>query len=303
MSNGRGRDKKLTRRDVWDILTSTDQPVWTASQIAERTDVSKTTAKNRLQEMSETKRIDSVKVGNAIAYYATEEWKGKGTDISIEERAVMAATDYWEGRLVGGIKDMSVVHSHDGEELSSGNRIQLVVTGSRLRLTKLIGVESGEEFDEIPSSDEFAQEQRTQNEYGGEVATAELGASMFDGPKALLSAELGERFAVPLVEKELGNFETPAPDLDKGNTEWKFKIEDDVPRLLVAGVGARLLRPCENAVYLKNVEVVDIDLSDDEDDEEDDKNDRSLVDDADMDIDVSEEIRSEAAEFEDKFDE
>lgn len=297
----RGRDRELTKNEVLQILSSGERPVWTAAQVADLTGVSGTTAKNRLEELTDTEEIDSITVGNATAYYTVGIQTEPSTDLS--KISLSRTESFWEGRLVGGLKDLSVVHTYDGEILTAGDSVQLIVIGDRPMMEKIIGVASGDEFDEIPSSDEFAQEQRNKNEYRGEVSTAELGADMFDGPKALLSAELGERFAVPLVEKEFGNFETHAPDLDKGNTEWKFEIEDEVPRLLVAGVGARLLRPCENAVYLKNVEVVDIDLSDDEDDEEDDKNDRSLVDDADMDIGISQETRSKTVEFEDTFDE
>jgi len=129
VSNGRGRDKKLTKEDVLAILNSNDRPVWTASQIAERTDVSKTTVKNRLQEMSEIEGVNSVKVGNAVAYYATERWKGEDVEISTGERISTAATDYWEGRFLGDIRDMSVVRSYDDKELSRGDKIQLLVAG------------------------------------------------------------------------------------------------------------------------------------------------------------------------------
>lgn len=124
-----------------------------------------------------------------------------------------------------------------------------------------------------------------------------MGANELDPPKALLSAELGGGFAVPLVEKKLGNFDTPA-DLEGSNTKWKFEIVDDVPRLQVAGVGVYLLRPCEEAVYLKNVEVVDIELPEDED--------NSLAETdfhKDMELEIGEDTRSEAIEFEDLYDE
>lgn len=248
--------------------------------------------------MSETEGINSIKVGNAVAYYATERWEGESSEISIEERIIMAATDHWEGRFLGGIKDMSVVYSHDDKELKRGDEIQLVVTGTGIRLTRLVGVASGSKFDEVPAG--LFDEQRKTNEYGGEVKTVDLNKDGFDGTTALLSAELGERFAVPAVEKGLGNFDTHAPDLQDSNTEWKFEVEDGVPRLLVAGIGARLLRPWKNAVYLKNVEVIDIDLSEGGEEEEDKE---SLLDDTDMDIDVSEETRSETIEFEDLHDE
>lgn len=298
MSNGRGRDKKLSKEDVWEILKDTDRPVWTASQIAERTDVSKTTAKNRLQEMSEMGGVSSVKVGNAVAYYATERWKGESAEISTENSIATAATDYWEGRFLGGVKDMSVVRSYDDEELRRGDEIQLIVTGTGIRLTRLIGVASGGEFEQVPPPDGFSEEQRKQNEYGGAVATAELDTESFDGPVALLSAELGKRFAVPLVEEELGNFDTHAPELEGRNTEWEFEVRDEVPHLVVAGIGARLLRPWEDAAYLKDVGVVDIEFPEGED--------NPLAGGGfhrDMELEIGEETRSEAVEFEDLIDE
>jgi DNA-binding transcriptional ArsR family regulator len=262
VSDGRGRDRELTREDVLEILYSKDRPVWTASQIAERTDVSKTTAKSRLKELSETEYVDTVQVGNATAYYAVDTWSGSRHDISKEEIIRRSLKDHWEGRFIGGVRDMSVVHTHDGEELTSGDKIQIVVTGTAPSMKTIVGVFSGDELNEIPSDGSFAEEQYKPNEARGDVATAELGVESYTGPKALFSAELDDAFAVPLVEQELGNFETPLPTLQDGS-KWKFEKEDGVPRLTVAGSGAYLLRPCEDAVFLKNVEVDDIDLTND----------------------------------------
>ncbi|WP_420841101.1 DUF7342 family protein [Halorutilus salinus] len=292
----RGRDRELTKEDVLDILRSGTRPVYTAAQVAERTDVSKTTAKNRLQELAETDMVDSIKVSNATAYYVVGIKTVPNVE-SKEEHVRNSVKNYWEGRFVGGVKDMSVVPTHDDEDVSAGDTVQLVVTGGGPSMKTVVGLSSGDEYDEIPSAGTFSREQREENEYGGEVATVEFDTESFDSTTALLSAELGERFAVPIVEKELGNFDTPAPGLEDSNTEWKFEVVDDVPRLHVAGVGAYLLRPCENAVYIKNVDVVDIEHPPEEDNplagEDFHK---------DMELEIGEETRSEVIEFEDLHD-
>jgi len=281
------------------MLASGTRPVWTAAQIAEQTEVSKTTAKNRLKELVETDEVDSVKVSNATAYYVVGTETQPNRELTENERTRELIKDYWEGRLVGGLKDPSVVRTHDGEELTSGDMIQMVVTGTSPGMKTVVGVFSAEDgFDEVPSDGAFSEEQQKKNEYAGEETTAELGMDDFNSRKALISAELGGRFAVPLAERELGNFDTHAPNLEDSNTEWKFETEDGVQRLLVAGVGAYLLRPCENAVHLKNVEVVDLTDGDDGGDDE-----ASIVDDTEMEIDVSDETRSEAVNFEDTVDE
>ncbi|XGI83429.1 hypothetical protein ACEU6E_09150 [Halorutilales archaeon Cl-col2-1] len=270
----RGRDRELTKEEVLTLMKSGSRPVWTASQIAEHTGVSKTTAKNRLKELSKGEKIDSVKVSNATAYYVVGIETEPNQELSDEERARRLVKEYWEGRLVGGVKDMSCVYTHDGEKLTSGDKAYFVVVGDDFKMTRLINVISYEEedLDELPPEERFSDKVEKKNEAHGHLATVEFDMGIFENSSyALLTAELNSKFAVPLVEKELGRFSTRLPDLPE-NTEWKFEKKegdlDGIAYLTVAGTGAYLLRPWEDAVFLKNVEVIDMDLSDDSEDEE-----------------------------------
>jgi hypothetical protein len=186
----RGRDRELTKEDVLSILTSGTRPVWTAAQVAEQTEVSKTTAKNRLMELSETDEVDSMKVSNAKAYYVVGMKTQPIGDMSKEDSVRRSLKDHWEGRFIGGVRDMSIVRTHDGEELTSGDEVQIVVTGTGPGMKTAVGVFPGDELDEIPSDGSFSEKQSKQNEAYGNLATAELGVESFSGPKALISAEL-----------------------------------------------------------------------------------------------------------------
>ncbi|MDY6776372.1 MAG: HTH domain-containing protein [Halobacteria archaeon] len=267
----RGRDRELTKEEVLTLMKSGSRPVWTASQIAEHTGVSKTTAKNRLKELSKGEKIDSVKVSNATAYYVVGIETEPNQELSDEERARRLVKEYWEGRLVGGVKDMSCVYTHDGEKLTSGDKAYLVVYGGDFKMTHRLNVISYEEedLDKVPPEGEFTDRQIKRNDLFGDISSAEVGIGDYkNASHALLTAELGSKFAVPLVEEKLGRFFSGILDFPK-ETKWKFKDEEkNVSYLTVAGTGAYLLRPWEDAVFLKNVEVIDMDLSDDSEDEE-----------------------------------
>lgn len=64
-----GRNNELTEQRVLDIMRDGNRPVWTASNIAERAGVARSTATKRIKNLAESEKIETIQVGNATAYY------------------------------------------------------------------------------------------------------------------------------------------------------------------------------------------------------------------------------------------
>jgi len=256
------KNRKLTKDDALDILTSGKRPVWTVIQFAEEADVSRTTAKRRLRELEETEYVDSIKVSNATAYYAIGVETQPKLDVSGKKEVERAVRSYWEDRYVGNLEDPSVLKSSKGENLTAGDKLQLVVSGADPRMSKRLGVLSHQDsLEELPSDRaELEKHLNTEEEYE-HMEDMDSVSEDYDTCQALLSGELEGMFTIPITEGGISSVNTRFPAFQK-DTKWEFQMKDDIPHLAVAGTGAYLLRPCEDAVYLSNVKVDDLKLLD-----------------------------------------
>lgn len=54
-------------------MASGDRPVWTARELADATAVTHATARKYLSKLHESGELDTVQVGNATAYYVTDD--------------------------------------------------------------------------------------------------------------------------------------------------------------------------------------------------------------------------------------
>jgi DNA-binding Lrp family transcriptional regulator len=273
-------NRKLTKDDALDILTSGKRPVWTVIQFAEEAEVSRTTAKRRLRELEETEYVDSIKVSNATAYYAIGVKTQPKLDVSGDEEVERAVKSYWGDRYVGDLKDPSILKSSKGEKLTPGDKVQLVVSGADPRMSKQLGILSYQDsLEELPSDRaELEKHMNTEEEYE-HMEDMDVVSEEYDTYQALLSGELEGKFTIPITEGGISSISTRFPAFQNG-TKWEFQMKDDIPHLAVAGTGAYLLRPCEDAVYLRNVKVDDLKPPDEN---ESDGEEEGLLDEVDLD--------------------
>ena len=64
-----GRPKRVTETDVMELMKENNRPVWTTTDIAEKTGVTRKTATKRVKSLADSGAVESIKVGGATAYY------------------------------------------------------------------------------------------------------------------------------------------------------------------------------------------------------------------------------------------
>jgi DNA-binding Lrp family transcriptional regulator len=220
-----GRNIELTEEQVLAIMRYANRPVWTASKLAERAGVARSTATKRLKKLAEAEEVETVQVGNATAYYLVGiETQPVGDG---EEPIKRDLRRSFEDRFVGlPSAPWTAVHPNDGPA-EAGDKIQIQVEGRpgnwRSFMTRLY-------------------ENRRQELHYNETDEEEV--------QALISGELYEKSTVPIEHTDYPD------DYDlELNIGAEFKGDPPKQALIAAGVKNYLIRPCNDAVFLKNVEV------------------------------------------------
>lgn len=219
-----GRNIELTDSQVLEIMENGNRPVWSASQIADAAGVTRSTATKRLKKLADAEKVETVQVGNATAYYLVgiETQPQDGGDAikwdlrrSFEDRFVGLPSAPW-----------TAVHPNDGPA-EGGDKVQIQVEGRpgnwRSFMTRLY-------------------ENRRQELQYSETDEEEV--------QALISGELYEKPTVPIEHVDYPD------DYDlEGKIGAEFKGEPPKQALIATGLKNHLIRPVNDAVFLKNVEV------------------------------------------------
>jgi DNA-binding transcriptional ArsR family regulator len=216
---GPGRDKAATAEHVYQLMEDSDRPVWSASSLAESLDISRPTATDRLKELYQKEWVETLDVGNTTAYYTTE--------LNPVEKDKQSLTREFEDKFVGlPTKPWTAVHPNDGPA-EAGDKVQIRVEGTPGHWSQVM-------THAWPNRrEELIYEETSNNE-----------------TQALISGEL---YAKPTVPIEHENY--PADyDLEL-NIGAEYKEVDDRQILIAAGVENYLIKPCNDAVFLKNVSV------------------------------------------------
>ncbi|TYL37191.1 transcriptional regulator [Natronococcus pandeyae] len=72
--DGRGRPRAASTEDVFEALRSVDEPVATATELAEDLDVNRATTLRRLDELRKEGRVERKEVGsNAVVWWPIDE--------------------------------------------------------------------------------------------------------------------------------------------------------------------------------------------------------------------------------------
>lgn len=219
-----GPDRAATTEEVYEIMEETDRPVWSATSLADYIDVSRPTATDRLKELHDDGRLQTMDVGNVTVYYVPE-----GEPESFEEELRQDLRREFEGRFVGlpSAPWTAVNPEHGAAE--AGSDVQLVISGAP-RNWAIVEAYAGGEYEELT-------EDKT-----GEEST-----------QALVSGRLYAEPTTPIEHIEYPD----EPDLE---TQLGVKIElvGNKAVLIAEGVSNHLLRPCNEAVFLSDVRIDDI---------------------------------------------
>jgi len=201
-----------------------DRPVWTAASISDEFESSRPTVHNRLKELESDPRVRTMQVGNTKAYYLIDE-DPRPIEEQHKDSIIDAFTDKFVGLLTA---PWTAVHPNDGPA-EAGDKIQIRVDGEPGRWGSLLT---------------HAWENRREELVGEETAA--------DSTQALISGEL---YAKPTVPIEHENYPDDY-DLEL-NIGGRYKEVEgrSRPILIAAGVKNYLIKPCDDAVFLKDVSV------------------------------------------------
>lgn len=219
-----GPDRAATTEEVYEIMEETDRPVWSATSLADYIDVSRPTATDRLKELHEDGRLQTMDVGNVTVYYVPE-----GEPESLEDELRQDLRREFEGRFVGlpSAPWTAVNPEHGAAE--SGSEVQLVVSGAP-RNWAIVEAYAGAEHEALT-------EDKT-----GDGST-----------QALITGRLYAEPTTPIEHIEYPD----EPDLET-QLDVKIELVGNKAVLLAEGVSNHLLRPCNEAVFLSDVRIDDI---------------------------------------------
>jgi hypothetical protein len=217
-----GRDKAVTAEQIFEMMKDSDRPAWSAKDIGDFYDVTKPTAKDRLKELEEHGWVESVQVSNVTAYYVPE-----SDDLNLVERHKQSLVHEFTDKFVGlSTAPWTAVHPNDGPA-EAGDKVQIRVEGEPGNWGQFT-------THAWPNRrEELIYEETSNNE-----------------TQALISGELYAKPTTPIEH----TYYPDDYDLEL-NIGAEYKEVDDRQILIAAGVKNHLIKPCNDAVFLKNVSV------------------------------------------------
>jgi len=223
----RGPDKKATPEQILKVMDDYDRPVWSAPDLADFLDISRPTASNRLEELDEKGKVATMKIGNTTVYYLPDDADPRPIEEQHKESIISEFTDKFVGLPTA---PWTAVHPNDGPA-EAGDKVQIRVEGVPGRWGQLMT---------------HTWENRRQ-----ELIYEETSA---DETQALITGEL---YAKPTVPIEHENYPDDYDlELNIGGEYQEVKSDGQTRQILiVAGVKDYLVKPCNDAVFLKDVSV------------------------------------------------
>jgi len=226
----RGPAPKVSQEEMYDLLLTGTRPVWSVSAISDEFGVTRPTVHKHLQKLEEEKpEVHTVKVGATTGYYIPGIRTRYQEDVTIEEVHRKSLKREFTDRFVGLLTaPWTAVHPADGPA-EAGDKVQIRVEGI-----------PGSWDPMITHTWENKREELIEDETGD------------DETQALISGELYSKPTVPIEHVDY-----PADyDLEENvGAEYK-EIEGKNRRVLIAvGLKNYLIKPCDEAVFLKDVSV------------------------------------------------
>ncbi|MFB6201059.1 MAG: winged helix-turn-helix domain-containing protein, partial [Halorhabdus sp.] len=219
---GPGRDKAATAEQVHQLMEDSDRPVWSASSLAEYLDISRPTATDRLKELHQKEWVKAIDVGNTTAYYIPDT-----DELDLVEKHKQSLTREFEDKFVGlQTAPWTAVHPNDGPA-EAGDKIQIRVEGTPGNWRQVMT--------------------NTWDNRRAELIYEETTA---DETQALISGELYAKPTTPIEHTDYPD----DYDLEQ-NIGAEVMETEKGSALLATGVKSYLIRPRNDAVFLKDVSV------------------------------------------------
>lgn len=222
-----GRNPKLSKDEILSYLKDGSHPVWTSGQLAEKTDVSRKTAKSHLEDMADEGEIESMDVGNTTAYYC----RGVETDYreSSEGALERDIKREFEDRWVGLRKFPWTARLPNEGPAEAGDKVQIQVEGTR--------------------GDWSVFKTRNWENRREELEPKE---QVDDEVQALVSGELYGKPTVPIEHVDYPDHYDLEGEI---RAEWEEVGEEGRRVLMAYGMKKHLIKPQNDAVFLKDVSV------------------------------------------------
>lgn len=237
-ANNMGRNPGILDDEVFEIMKSSNRPVWSARDIADNSTVTRPTAAKRLKKMADAGDLETVEIGNATVYYLAGR---KMKPVSGGEYAHIKTSlrREYEDKFIG----LASAPWETGADkpVEPGERVQLRVDGNPGSWRTLFTTHYDNRRKELHY------EETTQHE-----------------TEALISGEVYERPTVPIehtdypddydLEKQIGGPDGP-----------KIVGDPPVQGLLLGGMKNYLCRPANDAKFIRDIEIEWVNPGDGED--------------------------------------
>jgi len=211
----------VTPEMIIELMQDYDEPVWTRDKLAEALGVSRPTIGKRIDDLRDDRRVAEDKIGNAEVFYIDEK-----DERPIEEQHASSIKRHFEDKFIGlQTEPWTAIHPNDGPA-EAGDKIQIEIEG-------------------VPGSWRQIMTHHwdsRREEYIHDIHTSET--------QAQISGELYAKPTTPIEHTEYPD------DYDlEGETGAQIVEKDGRNILVVGGFKSYLLRPCNDAVFLRDVRV------------------------------------------------
>jgi len=209
--------------EVVEIMKSNNRPVWTARDLADHSSVSRPTASKRLKQMADDGELESIKVGNATAYYmAGIETKPVNPDADPIKQDLRR---WYQDRFIGLVTRPWQTGTE--KPVEPGDRVQIQVDGEPGRWTTVVTRHEANRRQELHYRE-------TSN----------------DDTQALISGEVYEKPTTPIEH-------TDYPDDYDLEEKIGGDIVGDPPHqgILAMGFKNYLVRPANDAKFIRDIQI------------------------------------------------
>jgi hypothetical protein len=198
-----------------------DRPVWTASSIADELNVSRPPVQDRLKNVEQDPRVKTIQVGNTKAYYLSDE-----DPRPIEEQHRDSIIEEFTDKFVGlPTAPWTAVHPNDGPA-EAGDKVQIRVEGVPGRWRQ-----------QMTHTWDSRREELIYEETSDDETQALISGKMYARPTPIEHTDYPDDYDLEL------------------NIGAEIVENDGSSALIAAGVKNYLIRPCNDAVFLKDVSV------------------------------------------------
>jgi len=217
-----GRNPGIRESEIYEIMRNQNRPVWTAKDIGDAGGVSRVTASKRLKGMADDGNLETIEIGNATVYYlAGLEMKPTGDNDLIKQ----SLRQEFEDKFIGIVT--KPWETGADKPVEPGDRVQIQADGEPGRWTTV----STRHYDN----------RRKELQYNETIES---------DTQALISGEVYEKPTTPIEH-------TFYPDDYDLEVNIGAEIVGDPPNqaILAKGFKNYLIRPANDAKFIRDIEI------------------------------------------------